>query len=42
VLAAVIIVVLFSAVPAIAHWLHRRRGGSAGQATPGATETAVD
>ncbi len=42
VIAAVVIVVLFSAVPAIAHWMHRRRSGPAGTATTGATETALD
>jgi membrane-associated protein len=42
VLAAVVIVVLFSAVPAIAHWMHRRRSGPAGTAATGATETALD
>ncbi len=42
VLAAVVIVVLFSAVPAIAHWMHRRRSGPAGTAASGATETALD
>ncbi|MGS0684690.1 DedA family protein [Nakamurella sp. GG22] len=42
VLAAVVIVVLFSAVPAIAHWMHRRRSGPAGTSASGATETALD
>jgi membrane-associated protein len=48
VIAAVVIVVLFSAVPAIAHWMQRRRGrGAADSAktpgsTPGSAEGATD
>ncbi len=44
VVAAVVIVVLFSAVPAIAHWMHRRRGENRpGPAPrPAAPESALD
>lgn len=44
VVAAVVIVVLFSAVPAIAHWMHRRRGPNLPDPAsgPAAPETASD
>ena len=44
VIAAVIIVVLFSAVPAVAHWQQRRRGRNAADpaANPRAPKTALD
>ncbi len=44
VIIAVVVVILFSAVPAIAHWVQRRRGGDVAGPTskPGSPEGALD